>query len=449
MQPLQSEFRPFHPRQQVREARAWLPLLRGLGVSGAAALAVRSGDPGCWVRIWALARAAGQPFMPLAPDLRGARLNALLEGAGEVALLELGRGAHTPRLRRLYPPRQPPDPAAADLRLILHTSGSEGAPRGVMHTGRALDAASAAACRRLGFAAGDLWLACLAPWHIGGIAILERARHCGGRVLALPGFDAARVWRALRRHPVSHLSLVPAMLGRLLDEAAGCRPPSSLRRVLIGGGALSRPLYERASAQGWPLCVSYGLSEAGSQVATDCGDGAPWRPGAAGLPLEGVEVAIEAGDVDTPGRILLRGPMLMSGYLNPARRPGDGLAGEGWFRSGDLGYLEQGRLHVLGRGDDVIVSAGVNVHPALVERALQRHPGVREAVVVGVADPLYGERITALVVGRVEPDALLAWCREHISSAERPRRVVSLDALPRLGNGKPDRMRLRRLAGQA
>ncbi|PUE05444.1 MAG: 2-succinylbenzoate--CoA ligase, partial [Candidatus Sedimenticola endophacoides] len=358
-------------------------------------------------------------------------------------------GAHTPRLRRLYPPRQPPDPAAADLRLILHTSGSEGAPRGVMHTGRALDAASAAACRRLGFAAGDLWLACLAPWHIGGIAILERARHCGGRVLALPGFDAARVWRALRRHPVSHLSLVPAMLGRLLDEAAGCRPPSSLRRVLIGGGALSRPLYERASAQGWPLCVSYGLSEAGSQVATDCGDGAPWRPGAAGLPLEGVEVAIEAGDVDTPGRILLRGPMLMSGYLNPARRPGDGLAGEGWFRSGDLGYLEQGRLHVLGRGDDVIVSAGVNVHPALVERALQRHPGVREAVVVGVADPLYGERITALVVGRVEPDALLAWCREHISSAERPRRVVSLDALPRLGNGKPDRMRLRRLAGQA
>ncbi|OQX38020.1 MAG: hypothetical protein B0D96_00975, partial [Candidatus Sedimenticola endophacoides] len=95
MQPLQSEFRPFHPRQQVREARAWLPLLRGLGVSGAAALAVRSGDPGCWVRIWALARAAGQPFMPLAPDLRGARLNALLEGAGEVALLELGRGAHT------------------------------------------------------------------------------------------------------------------------------------------------------------------------------------------------------------------------------------------------------------------------------------------------------------------------------------------------------------------
>ncbi|PUD98384.1 MAG: hypothetical protein C3L26_12675 [Candidatus Sedimenticola endophacoides] len=110
---MQSEFRPFHPRQQVREARAWLPLLRGLGVSGAAALAVRSGDPGCWVRIWALARAAGQPFMPLAPDLRGARLNALLEGAGEVALLELGAVQH-PRRGAVSPPAlDPPPPTCA------------------------------------------------------------------------------------------------------------------------------------------------------------------------------------------------------------------------------------------------------------------------------------------------------------------------------------------------
>jgi len=184
-------------------------------------------------------------------------------------------------------------------------------------------------------------------------------------VLLHEGFDAAAVWRDLAAHRVTHISLVPAMLACLLDLAKA-PPPASLRHALIGGAALSRPLFERAAAAGWPLCPTYGMSECAAQAATLVG-AAPgaWHEGLVGTPLPGFECAVGAD-----GRIRLRGPQLMRGYLNPQLRPGLGLE-QGWFVTSDLGRIDaRGRLTVIGRADDMFVTGGVNVHPLEVESCL-------------------------------------------------------------------------------
>jgi len=448
MSPFQLKDHPLYPGELVREARALIPLLRELEIGQGAVLAVQSEAPACWMWVWALARAADRAFMPLSPQLTGSPLTKALNNAGEYALLnigddgkpELSLSAPTPFPDRVNPP------SPQSIRLIIHTSGSEGEARGVMHTAAGVEAASRAACQRLAFGRQDLWLVCLAPWHIGGIAILERALQQQARVLVMPRFDAGTVWSNLQRHPVTHISLVPAMLARLLGVACGRPPPSHLRKVLIGGGALPQPLLLKALDSGWPLCVSYGLTEAGSQAATLCTPGRHWHPGDAGLPLAGMEIRVRSG-AGQYGPVMLRGPMLMAGYLNAALQPGDGLSEDGWFQSSDLGMKDDsGHLHVLGRNDDMIISGGVNVHPSPVEKMLYRHPDIQEAAVIGVPDPVFGEIVMAVVVGTISSEGLLAWCGERLPRPHRPLRVIHLQSMPLQSTGKIDRQRLRDLA---
>jgi O-succinylbenzoic acid--CoA ligase len=139
------------------------------------------------------------------------------------------------------------------------------------------------------------------------------------------GFSAAAVWDDLHARRVSHLSLVPAMLARLLDVAQGASPPSSLRHALIGGAALSRPLCERALASGWPICPSWGMSESTAQAATLLRPDGDWQAGQVGHLLSGLHARVAAD-----GRLHLHGAQVMAGYLNPAWQRGDGLE-DGWL----------------------------------------------------------------------------------------------------------------------
>ncbi|MBS1138731.1 MAG: AMP-dependent synthetase and ligase [Proteobacteria bacterium] len=329
------------------------------------------------------------------------------------------------------------DQTLHDVALIISTSGSEGNPRAVLLGKSQLDAAAAASNSLLSLAPGDLWLNCLPLYHIGGQCILWRCARAAAGVLLHDGFDAARVASDLTKQPVSHISLVPAMLARLLD--LGIRPPPSLRVTLIGGAALSRPLYEKAMAAGWPLYPSYGMSETAAQCATfDPADG-PWHEGLVGKPMPGHEIRI--GD---DGRIRIRGPQVMLGYLD-----GSGLDGDGWLLTGDLGEIDTcGRLTVLGRADDMLISGGRNVHPQEVESCLAACPGVEDIAVTGLPDPVWGDLIVALVVGPVAPENLLAHARNHLPSAALPRRIHHFAQLPRNATGKLERAVLRRLAAE-
>jgi O-succinylbenzoic acid--CoA ligase len=334
----------------------------------------------------------------------------------------------------------PAKPAAVPpgTALIISTSGSEGRPKAVPLSHANLDAAAAASNTRLPLGPGDVWLDCLPLCHVGGLAILWRCARAGAAVLLHDGFDAAAVARDLAERRVSHISLVPAMLARLLD--LGAAPPPSLRCALIGGAALSRPLFERAAAAGWPLYATYGMSETAAQVATCDATTGGWHEGLVGRPLPGVELAIAAD-----GRIRLRGPQVMAGYLD-----GGGVDTEGWFTTGDLGRLgDDGRLTVLGRADDMLVSGGCNIHPLEVESCLAACPGVADVAVTGQPDPVWGDLVVAVVVGTAGAAALLDWGRPRLPAAALPRRVLHLERLPRNAMGKVDRPALRRLVGAA
>ena len=332
--------------------------------------------------------------------------------------------------------------------VILPTSGTEGAPRFVVHEWRSLRANASASNDRLGFGPGERWLATLAWAHVGGLAVPLRAAAAGATVaLAGPRFDAASVARALGELAVTHVSLVPAMLHGLL--AVGARPPRSLRAVLLGGAATPPDLAERALSAGWPIALTYGLTEAGSQVTTATPQEVRAGDRSAGVPLTGVEVRIRPpGDAApgpdgalAPGHIEVRGDTLFRGYVGePARPPGD------WFATGDLGHLDaQGRLAVTGRLRDRIVSGGANVDPAQVEAVLAAHPDVGEAAVIGMPDSRWGQVVVAVVAGEDPglPARLDPWCRERLSGPRVPRRWEVLDRLPRTATGKVDRAKLR------
>lgn len=326
----------------------------------------------------------------------------------------------------------------ADTALIISTSGSEGEAKAVLLSTANLASAALAANRRLPLTAGDCWLACLPLYHIGGQSILWRCAQAGASVLLHEGFDAQRVAGALTAYPVSHISLVPAMLARLLDQKI--KPPASLRHAIIGGAALSLTLFERARAAGWPLNPSYGMSESSAQIATWTPADGEWHEGLVGQALPGNEISLS-----DDGRIRIRGAQIMRGYLGAPH-----LADGAWFTTGDLGKIDaKTRLTVTGRADDMLISGGCNVHPAEVESCLAGCPGVLDVAVTGIPDAVWGDLVAALVVGNASPAEITRWCTARLPSAALPRRIVQLRELPRNSAGKLERASLRRLASEA
>lgn len=336
------------------------------------------------------------------------------------------------------PPLGALDPAA--LHTLVYTSGTTGAPKGVMLT-HANHAASAAASRaNLGVEAGDHWLAALPLYHVGGLSIVLRAVLDGVPVTVQPRFDPARVRAAIRDGAITLLSLVPTMLHRLLEDTGAERfPPSALRAVLIGGAAASPALLARARAAGLPVLPTYGLTEAASQVTTASPRGACPRT-AAGMSLPGTEIRIADPDAHGCGEILVRGPTVMAGYFQNPAATAEALRG-GWLHTGDLGRVDDGGfLHVLDRRSDLVVSGGENVYPAEVEAVLAAHPDVDEAAVHGRPHPVWGHELVATIVTRdgraVDAEALGAWCRARLAGYKVPRSFRRVAALPRTPSGK-------------
>lgn len=321
------------------------------------------------------------------------------------------------------------------LALIVATSGSEGAPKGVKLPWRAVAAAARLGARSGRLGPGDVWLACLPLHHIGGLMIPYRCWRAGAAALIHDGFDAVAILRDLHERQVSHVSLVPAMLARLVDSDE--RPPATLRYALVGGAALPPELFRRAVDLGWPVCPTYGMSETCSSVAVWPRPGkAEWTAGAVGQPLPGVRM--EAGET-----LRIASPARMAGYL------GGAPCGR-WIETRDLGRIDaSGGVHVLGRADDMLVSAGVKVHPLEVEERLAACPGVREAGVAGLGDPMWGQLIAAAYEGEAEAVQVEMWCRENLAGSRRPRLFRRVPSLPRTASGKLDRRALATLLEDA
>jgi len=324
------------------------------------------------------------------------------------------------------------------LHSVVLTSGTGGLPRPVKLTHGNVAAAVAASIAHLGNTADDRWLLSMPLFHVGGLSILWRSAAVGGTVVVHNGFDAERAARAMKGGSVSLASLVPTMLYRILVADSG--PYVGMKAVLLGGSAADPRLVENGLGAGLPILQTYGMTEACSQVATVALGQAEHAAGAAARPLEGMKVTIDGGDGGI-GEIVVDGPAVSPGYLGEPPRSGG-------HRTGDLGYIDDtGRLVVLGRTDDMIVTGGENVYPSQVAGVLAGHRLVDRVEVVGVPDSEWGQAVIAIVVGNLEAGSQIErWAQERLAKHQVPKRWVFVDEMPLRPSGKVDRIALRELA---
>ncbi len=365
---------------------------------------------------------AGAALLPIDPRLPAPEAEALL-GLARPTLVVSERGGQ-PEWRRL----EEGEPAQGGVVLVVHTSGTAGTPKLVQFERAAIDAAVASSTLALEATPHDPWLCCLPLSHVGGMLVLLRGVLLGARVSVHPAFDPERV-RAERE--AVFVSLVPTMLGRLLDAGVDL---GRFRAMLVGGAHLSPDLRERAERTGARVIETYGLTESCGGVVYD------------GLPLPGVQTRVNAD-----GGIELRGPTLMLGYRFDTEATARAFTDDGWLRPGDAGEIDaEGRLHVIGRIDDLINTGGERVWPDEVEAVLRSHPKVAQVGVGGRLDPEWGQRVVAFVVPADPGDPptleeLRDLVAERIGRHKGPRELVLVDQLPQTVSGK---LRRAALAGQ-
>ncbi|MBB1125919.1 class I adenylate-forming enzyme family protein [Thiospirillum jenense] len=383
------------------------------------------------------------------------------------------------------------------LTAVVSTSGSSGAPKLALFRRSSILASARAVNERLHLHHSDRWLCCLPMQHVGGLAISYRCAVAGATVVLQPQFVPTEVNAALHDHAITHLSLVPIMLARLLELNAA--PPASLQAVLIGGQALEYSLAQRALTAGWPLHLSYGMTETFSLCASQVLIKSPLpdlspapdliksslpsliksplppfirggeevfpslqKGGRGDLsnqqlnnsddlittndyhPLPLLNYACPPCNLDqSPQPLQIHGAILMAGYATPERRPGIGLNQDGWFTTADVAcQLPNNTLQILGRADDCIVIAGMNIWPAAIEQQLLKIAGVMACVVLGIPAPDWGGQLFAFYTGSAAPDELMQWSRAHLRPVQRPRVFIQRDQLPLLPSGKWDRQQL-------
>ncbi|RPJ45023.1 MAG: hypothetical protein EHM19_05920 [Candidatus Latescibacterota bacterium] len=344
------------------------------------------------------------------------------------------------------PPPAPPEPDPWELArepvpddgrplVILYTSGTGGRPKGVVLSRAAFVASAAASAANLGWEDGDLWAIALPLGHVGGFSIVTRCLLARRPVLLAAPFDAASLARAIDERRVTLLSLVPAMVRRLLDHDPSWGPPRALRAVLVGGGPLSEALLEEALARGLRLLPSYGLTETCSQIAA-------WPYGT--RPTAPIARALAAAELRIrEGRILVRGPMLLTSYFPQGAHPCPFIE-DGWLETSDFGEIdESGFLRVLGRADELLVTGGENVSPFEIEAEIERFPGVRAACVFGVREDPWGDVIAVAIVlasgAALDSELLAAHLARALAPHKRPRRFALVPSLPLAPSGKVDR----------
>jgi long-chain acyl-CoA synthetase len=402
----------------ARLAGAW----RERGLVAGDRVAVRAGNGLDFVAARDAATALGLVFVPVNPKLAPPEVEHLVSVSGARLLFEEGA-----------PAEGAPVPLRAGAgATILFTSGTTGLPKGCLRPEEAEAARLAEMTRTYGLSPADTHLVVCPLAHSAPGAIFRAARRAGARTILSRRFDAAAFLDAARRATV--VFLVPTLVERIL--AHGGRAPASLRAVIVAGAPFAEAARARFAAWLGPgrLWEFYGASETGT-ITVRGPDAPPGPAGHVGHPPPGVEVRV-ADD----GEIQVRSAACMAGYVGePPLPPGAFVA------PGDVGrFADDGGLVLIDRKGDLIITGGVNVYPAEVERALLAHPAVRGAVVFGRPHADWGEEVCALVAGDATEAELRAFLRGRVAGFKIPKviRLVAVEELPIGPSGKP----LRRVA---
>ena len=316
----------------------------------------------------------------------------------------------------------------------IASSGTSGSRRRIPLSSANIFWSAIGSAHALGVGPGDCWTVCLPMFHVSGLMPLYRALVYGTAVSVLPGFSTSGVRRDLDSGHATGISLVPAALADLMDAAAP--ELQRLETVLVGGTSVPSGLVEEALAMKVKVAVTYGMTEAASQVTIlapgEVADGL----GSVGRPLVTSKVDLAGGEV------LVGGPSVSRACLDA----------DGWFHTSDLGrFDDRGRLWIEGRADDVIISGGENVMPSEVEAVLREDPSVAEACVFGVPDPRWQEAVWAAVVPApnesIDGEALIASCGSKLAPFKVPKGLCVVETIPLGPTGKPDRETLAKRCG--
>lgn len=339
-----------------------------------------------------------------------------------------------------------------DLAVICYTSGTTGRSKGAMLSHRNLVSNTTVLHELWQWTNRDVLIHVLPLFHVHGLFVaLHGGLNAGAVIIMHEKFDPRRVWQTIETQRCTILMGVPTMYQRLMNEweAIDKRPDLSSMRLFISGSA---PLLENQFARfarlmGVPILERYGMTEAG-MVTSNPVDPARRKATSVGFPLPGVEIRVVAADgrdaaSGEVGEVLVRGDNVFKGYWGMPEKTRESFT-DGWLRSGDLGYLDHddgGRLYLVGRAKELIITGGYNVYPKEIENLLETHDGVREAAVLGVPDDDFGERVVAVVAlhettSRTTPAALIGYCRERLAGYKCPKKVFVMDSLPRNAMGK-------------
>lgn len=341
-----------------------------------------------------------------------------------------------------------------DLCVLAGTGGTTGKPKGVRLTGHNLETATALTLMSYPFGERPRYLALAPLTHSAGVLTFP-IMALGGETVIMPAPDLGEFLRLIEHHRITHAFLPPTVIYGLLDHPALDSTDLTSLRCLWYGAAPMSPvrLTEALHRIGPVMGQLFGQTEAPNMIATLApadhflpdGSIATARLSSAGRPTPLTQVAIMAADgallpPGERGEIVVRGPLVMAGYHeNPAATAE--VSAHGWHHTGDIGYLDEDNfLYIVDRAKDMIITGGFNVYSAEVEKALQAHPAVQDSAVVGLPDEKWGERVAAVVqlraAGQADPDALIAFVKEHLGSVKAPKQVEIWPDLPRSKVGK-------------
>ena len=363
------------------------------------------------------------------------------DGSGPLSVELRKVGAEDPRQ---YPAQDD------DVAMLCYTSGTTGKSKGAMITHRNLVTNMRSLKEIWEWTDRDVLLHVLPLFHIHGLVVaLHGGLYAGSTILMHERFDARRTWETIAREKCTLLMAVPTIYHRLLNEWDRLKPGLESMRVFISGSApLSENLFHRFEATtGFRILERYGMTEAG-MIASNPYAPSGRKPKSVGFPLPGVRVRVvsEDGNDVKPGdvgEVWIQGDNVFKGYWRMPEKTKESFEG-GWFKTGDVGYQDpgdEGRLYLVGRARELIITGGYNVYPKEIENLLEKHEAIHEAAVVGIPDDDYGEKVTAVVVLRkdrcqTKPEEIIEFSRKHMAGYKCPKQVHIVVELPRNAMGK-------------
>ncbi len=354
----------------------------------------------------------GKPMLILHPQLTEVERHRILDFAGGIR------------------ERLPEDTA-----VIIFTSGTTGTPKPTLLSRKALIASALSSARNIPLTSEDVWQLTISPARVGGLSIVTRSLIARSALSFAPAFRAKAIVDSWERDEVTLSSIVPTMLMQILEECPQWRPAPKMRALLVGGAPTSLKLKEQAASRGVPLIMTYGMTEAASNVVSTPYELRNRVTVGSGKANDGAFLEVREN-----GRLWIKGPMLLTGYWGRKS-----VLKDGWFDTGDIGSIDKdGFVSVKGRQSDVILSGGDNVYPSEVEEALESLPAVKEALALALPDEMWGAIVTTLLVAKDPghlPDAkeLADGLKPILAKYKFPRRYAWVDSIPRTSGGKPDR----------